>query len=59
MKVQVDTVNNLLQEFKWDQKPCIHVYNKMDIAPKEKVFHTHSLNPRVFVSALKIQGWTS
>ena len=56
MKVQMDTVNKLLIEFKWEHKPCIHVYNKIDIAPKEKVFHTNSMNPKVFVSALKNTG---
>ena len=57
MKVQVDTVNKLILEFGWDQKPCIHVYNKMDIAPKEKVFQTNSSYPKVFVSALKKTGF--
>ena len=56
MKVQIDTVNKLLLDFGWNQKPCIHVYNKMDIAPKEKVFQTNSMHPRVFVSALKNTG---
>ena len=51
----MDTVNKLIYEFSWDQKPCIHVYNKMDIAPKEKVFQTNS-HPKVFTSALKRTG---
>ena len=55
MKVQMDTVNKLIFEFGWDQKPCIHVYNKMDIAPKEKIFQTSSY-PKVFISALKRTG---
>lgn len=55
MKVQMDTVNKLICEFGWDKKPCIHVYNKMDIAPKEKVFQTNT-HPKVFVSALKRTG---
>ncbi len=41
MTVQMDTVNRLIREFGWDQKPCLHVYNKMDIAPKEKAFQSH------------------
>ena len=53
MKVQIDTVNKLIFEFGWNQKPCIHVYNKMDIAPKEKVFPSY---PKVFISALKSTG---
>ena len=55
MKVQMETVNKLISEFGWDQKPCIHVYNKMDIAPKEKVFQTNS-HPKVLISALKSTG---
>ncbi len=55
MKVQIETVNQLLVEFGWDHKPRIYVYNKMDIAPKEKVFQTNSY-PRAFVSALKGVG---
>ena len=55
MQVQMDTVQKLLMEFGWHKKPCIHVYNKIDIAPKEKVFHIDSY-PRVFVSALRKTG---
>lgn len=55
MKVQIDTVNKLINEFGWHQKPCIHVYNKIDAAPKEKVFEIQS-SPKVFVSALNRIG---
>ncbi len=55
MKVQLDTVNKLILEFGWEQKPLIHVYNKMDIAPKEKIFQTNAY-PKVFISALKRTG---
>lgn len=55
MKVQIDAVNKLINEFGWDQKPCIHVYNKIDAAPKEKVFEIQS-SPKVFVSALNKIG---
>ena len=55
MKVQIDTVNKLINEFGWHQKPCIHVYNKIDAAPKEKVFEIQS-SPKVFVSALNKIG---
>ena len=55
MKAQIDTVNKLINEFGWDQKPCIHVYNKIDAAPKEKVFEIQS-SPKVFVSALNRIG---
>ncbi|MYE07406.1 MAG: GTPase HflX, partial [Oligoflexia bacterium] len=40
MKVQTDTVNKFIADFGWEQKPCIHVYNKIDIDPKEKAFQT-------------------
>ena len=55
MKAQIDTVNKLINEFGWNQKPCIHVYNKIDTAPKEKVFEIQS-SPKVFVSALNKIG---
>ena len=55
MQVQITAVQKLLEEFGWDKKPCIHVYNKTDIALKEKVFLTNAF-PRVFVSALKKTG---
>lgn len=50
MKVQIETVNQLLSQLGWDQKPCLHIYNKMDSAPKEKVFQANAY-PKVFVSA--------
>ena len=57
MKVQVDTINKFILEFGWNEKPCIYVYNKMDIAPKEKIFQINSSYPKVFVSALKKTGF--
>ncbi len=56
MKTQINTVNKLITELGWDQKPLIHVYNKIDIAPKEKLFKTNNSYPKVFVSALKRTG---
>ncbi len=50
MKVQIETVNQLLHQLAWDQKPCLHIYNKIDSAPKEKVFQAKTY-PKVFVSA--------
>ena len=50
MKQQIETVNQLLDELNWDQKPCLHIYNKMDQAPKEKAFQVN-VYPKVFVSA--------
>ena len=59
MKEQMQTVQKLITEFEWDQKPCIHVYNKMDIAPKDKMFQTNSSYPKVAVSAIKGTGLDS
>ena len=55
MKEQINTVKKLILEFSWNQTPCIHVYNKMDIALKENFFHAHS-GPKAFVSALTGAG---
>ena len=55
MQIHKDTVNKLIQDLRWENKPLIHVYNKMDSAPKEKVFQTHSY-PKVFISALNKTG---
>ncbi len=47
---QIEIVESLVQEFKWDLKPIIYVFNKMDITPLEKQLSV-KLFPRVFVSA--------
>jgi GTP-binding protein HflX len=47
---QIEIVENLITEFKWDAKPIIHVLNKVDITPVEKQLKV-KLFPRVFVSA--------
>ena len=58
LKLQMETVHKLIQEFKWHHKPCIQVYNKTDKAPRERAFQTPSpvKGPRVFISALKNTG---
>ena len=58
MKVQMETVNKLIKEFGWSEKPCIYIYNKMDQAPKEKIFQIEASSQKVFVSALKGTGLT-
>ena len=55
MKLQMETVNNLITEFGWQNKPCIHIYNKIDVAPKAKVFHINAPS-KAFVSAIKRTG---
>ncbi len=62
MPVQINTVHKLLQELKWDQKPCIEVYNKVDILPAPPAPHpvangrSGACPPRVFVSAVRGEG---
>ncbi len=55
MDQQMREVEKLIQEFGWQDKPIIYVYNKADKAPFEKQFQVKT-HPRVFVSALKGDG---
>jgi GTP-binding protein HflX len=55
MQRQIEVVEQLIQEFGWDQKKIIHVFNKVDAAPLERQFQVKAF-PRVFVSALTGQG---
>ena len=55
MQSQMQTVNSLIEEFGWDNKPIIHVFNKMDKAPFERQFQIKE-HPRVFMSALTGEG---
>jgi GTP-binding protein HflX len=52
---QVEVVEALIQEFGWQDKPIIHVYNKVDAATPDRQFRVQG-HPRVFVSALTGQG---
>lgn len=52
---QIEVVDGLIKEFKWDTKPIIHVFNKIDIAPFEKQLAVKKF-PRVFISALNGTG---
>lgn len=52
---QVEVVEKLIEEFGWQDKKIIHVYNKMDVAPMERQFQVRAF-PRVFVSAMTGQG---
>ncbi len=53
---QIEVVENLIEEFKWQDKKIIHVFNKIDVAPIEMQFKVKQY-PRVFVSALTGQGF--
>ncbi len=55
MEKQVEVVDELIQQFEWQGKPIIHVYNKIDIAPFQKRFHARGDN-RVFISAQTGEG---
>ncbi|MEZ0392832.1 MAG: GTPase HflX, partial [Pseudobdellovibrionaceae bacterium] len=52
---QIEVVEKLIEEFKWQDKKIIHVFNKVDQAPVEMQFKVKQY-PRVFVSALTGQG---
>lgn len=52
---QMEVVDKLIEEFKWQDKKIIHVFNKVDLAPVEMQFKVRQY-PRVFVSALTGQG---
>ncbi|MBX3034736.1 MAG: GTPase HflX [Bdellovibrionaceae bacterium] len=52
---QIEVVEELIEEFNWQDKKIIHVFNKMDVAPVERQFQIRQF-PRVFVSALTGQG---
>ncbi|MGE0632794.1 MAG: GTPase HflX [Pseudobdellovibrionaceae bacterium] len=56
MQRQIETVETLIEEFGWQDKPIIHVFNKVDAAGIEKQFQVRHY-PRVFVSALTGQGF--
>ena len=55
MKRQIEVVEKLIEEFGWQEKKIIHVFNKVDVAPLERQFQIRAF-PRVFVSALTGQG---
>lgn len=55
MSKQIEVVDELIREFGWTNKPILHVFNKVDVAPIEKQFKV-TQHPRVFVSAKTGQG---
>lgn len=52
---QIEVVENLIEEFQWQDKKIIHVFNKFDIAPPERQFQIKQ-HPRVLISALTGEG---
>ncbi len=55
MDKQIEVVNSLITEFKWNDKPLVHVFNKTDIAPIQNRFRVKQ-SPRVMVSAHTGEG---
>lgn len=55
MDRQIEVVEGLIEEFKWQDKKIIHVFNKFDVASPDRKFKVKHY-PRVFVSALTGQG---
>ncbi len=55
MQRQIEVVDQLIEEFGWQNKPIIHVFNKMDVAPMEAQFRVNKF-PRAFISAVTGQG---
>ncbi|MCB0362972.1 MAG: GTPase HflX, partial [Bdellovibrionales bacterium] len=55
MQSQMTVVHNLIKEFGWNNKPIIHVFNKIDKAPFERQFQVKE-HPRVMMSALTGEG---
>lgn len=55
MERQIEIVEKLIEEFSWQHKKIIHVFNKYDIASPDKQFKIKH-HPKVFVSALNGHG---
>ncbi len=56
MERQIEVIDALIKEFKWEEKKIIHIFNKADIAPPDRQFRVKHF-PRVFVSALTGLGF--
>ncbi len=55
MQTHIEVVEKLMAEFGWQNKPIIHVFNKVDQAGFEKQFQVKAF-PRVFASGLTGEG---
>jgi GTP-binding protein HflX len=56
MERQIEVVDGLIKEFKWEDKKIIHIFNKVDVAPIDRQFRVKQF-PRVFISALTGHGF--
>ena len=52
---QVEIVDQLIQQFEWDDKPIIYVFNKLDKSNLENQFSVKQKN-RAFTSAITGEG---
>ena len=55
MEKQIQVVDSLIKELGWQDKPLIHVFNKIDCAPVENRFRIKQ-SPRVFTCAKTGEG---
>ncbi|MBC87485.1 MAG: GTPase HflX [Bdellovibrionaceae bacterium] len=55
MEKQIQTVQDLIDELGWNEKPIIYVYNKVDAASPERQFKV-KYHPKVFISAMTGEG---
>ena len=51
MSNQIKVVNELIEEFNWNHKPIIHVFNKTDLASEMQVVPPYHCENRVSISA--------
>lgn len=56
MERQIEVVEGLIKEFKWEEKKILHIFNKFDVASPDRQFKVKQY-PRVFVSALTGHGF--
>ena len=55
MQKHLEVIDHLIEEFKWNDKPIVYVFNKVDKASIEKQVRVDR-KPRAFTSALKGEG---
>ncbi len=55
LKKQIEIVDQLIEQFEWQNKPLIYVFNKLDKASVENQFSVKQ-NNRVFTSAVTGEG---
>ena len=51
MKNQISVVNDLIEEFKWNNKPCLHIFNKADLVSIKDLTLSPEYQPRIILSS--------